>query len=183
MGPCPWQQRSAHKLHALQSSRGQDRGSSGSSSFLEFWPCCCSDSSLRPRPPPPRSRLPHILKTRSFPQEPVRCRTDGAGELPCCHVPGAQRAPGNAAPTCSLSPTPAPQHKGVPVLGVHSSPTAPQSWTRSSGAGIWYPQSHSPPWECRSSGPGREGAGPRHSPAGGRPGLPEAPRAGSPVTQ
>lgn len=87
--PCPWEQRSAHELPALQPSRGQDRGSSGPSSFLEFWPRCCSDSSLWPRPPQPCSRLPHILKILCFPQEPVRCRTDGAGELPCCHVPGA----------------------------------------------------------------------------------------------
>lgn len=90
---------------------GRDGGPSGLSSFLEFWPCCHSDGgphSASPTPPP-RSRFPLLLKIPCVQQEPTRRRTR-AGP-----------------PTSSLSPTPAPSDKRVPVPRVRTSLKAVQA--------------------------------------------------------
>lgn len=109
-------------------------------------------------PPPCCSRLPHILKILCFLQEPVQFGQMGWDSSHAAMSQVPQKAPGNAAPTCSLTPTPTPQHNGVPVLGVHSSLRVPQSWTPSSVAGTWYPRpqgAHSPLWDHRPLGRGR----------------------------
>lgn len=141
---------------------GRDGGPSGPSSFLEFWPCCHSDGALcsaSPKPPP-RSRFPLLLKIRCIQWELTRRRTH-AGP-----------------PTSSLSPAqegPRPERPHQPQG--FAGPQRLSEAGHPSLAGMRYPAapsglSHNPPWG-RWALPS----------AKGRLGPPEAPRAGSPVTQ